>query len=237
MTKSFSRLAAFIAAMLGAAVMLLAPSAFAQSSGDDTTLAPAPRVGQLTVHAERNTESGVKPIPGAVFQLKRVTDVDLLTNEYDESQWAKVRAYAANPASVDANLSPGSETLPATGTDGFSVIDIPVGLYQLTLTAPAPDGTTFESMLVTVPWPVDKANGPWELDYTVEVAPKPHTPTPTPSPSVTPTPIVTPAPPAPGGGIAAGLPVGSIPMITFAGIAAVAAGLLLAVRRRSNAHA
>ncbi len=189
--------------------------------------AQAEPTGSLTVKALRNGTPGVVSVSGAKFTLTTVNGVDLVTDPRSATEWAKVQAYAKDPSLVAANLGD-TVTLAATDSAGVTGLDgLKPGLYRLVLTGPAPDGTTFDPMLVTIPTPVENSS---TLNYDVTIEPKPHFVSPSPLPTEE-----LPAPtPAPSGvvNVNSGLPTMAFGSIAL-GAVIVAFGVLLTMWRRS----
>lgn len=185
--KSVGRFTALLTAIAVAALALLglaSPASAADSLPDPT------RTGSLTIHKFATPDSptglphngtqvdttGLTPVPGATFSIKRVTGIDLTTNQgwADASDLSQVFDPAGAEASVTGagyGLSAASGSPVTTDAAGLaSLSNLPLGLYLVQETAWPAGATPSAPFLVSIPL-TDPANGDKWL-YDVHVYPK-----------------------------------------------------------------
>jgi fimbrial isopeptide formation D2 family protein len=181
------RLTALLTALAVAAMTLLgvASSASAANPLPDPT-----KTGSLTIHKFATPDSptglpnngtqvdttGLTPVPGATFSIKKVNTIDLTTNQ----GWSDANALskAFDPANAESSITGQGYTLAAangspvtTDANGLaSLSNLPLGLYLVQETAWPSGATPSAPFLVSIPL-TDPVNHDGWL-YDVHVYPK-----------------------------------------------------------------
>jgi hypothetical protein len=205
----------FVALLVGMAPATAGVATSAVAADASPALIPADATGSLTIHKHLGLPvdqtaypangtalvlpTSAAPLPGVVFTVTRVSDVDLTTN----AGWYAALAYQDNLDGARAHAGAVRTSAP-TATDGSTVVaGLPVGLYLVhEASVTLPDGSEDLTIvkgpdfLVTIPMTDPVTNSRWVFD--IHVYPKNvRTPAPTPTPTPTPTSTPTPTPPGP----------------------------------------
>lgn len=140
------------------------------------------RTGTLTLIKRVGEQP--RPVPGALFSIKRIQNVDLST----EHGWAAARTMSITQTATEPTDYIDTATTDAAGEAQF--LELPVGLYLVTEEDRGASPWNVQPFLLTIPTgSVDGKS--WEYDVRVSVKTNPHTSntpenTPTTSPTVPP---------------------------------------------------